>query len=171
MAATTPLREVLNEGISSGSFVDTKIILYSYRDSSGRVCRPKAVYTNSRVLKLVPYFNDRESNVAPDTTCKEPHGILRKVLFGNFPESQSKDFGKEVLDDKSAEDYGYLSDSDLEDDEDEKVALSKHANESKVYPVDPSGVSGGDRKIHYEEYEKHVENGKVVNIPDVAFVT
>jgi hypothetical protein len=63
MAATTALREALNEGISSGNFVDTKIILYSYRDSSGRVCRPKALYANSHVLKTVPYFNDRECTV------------------------------------------------------------------------------------------------------------
>ena len=60
MAATTALREALNEGISSGSLVDTKIILYSHRDSSGRVCRPKSLYTTSHVLKTVPYFEDRE---------------------------------------------------------------------------------------------------------------
>ena len=59
MAATTALREALNEGISSGNFVDTKIILYSHRDSAGRVCRPKALYTTSHVLKTVPYFEDR----------------------------------------------------------------------------------------------------------------
>ena len=60
MAATTALREALNKGISSGGFVDTKIILYSRRDPSGRVCRPKALYANSHVLRTVPYFNDRE---------------------------------------------------------------------------------------------------------------
>ena len=56
MAATTALREALNQGISSGNLIDTKIILYSHRDSSGRVCRPKALYANSHVLKTVPYF-------------------------------------------------------------------------------------------------------------------
>jgi len=172
MATTTALREVLNEGISSGNLVDTKIILYSYRDSSGRVCRPKAAYTNSRVLKTVPYFNDRESTATPDTTRKGAHGVLHKVLFGNFAESQSKDFSKEAIDnDESAEDYGYLSDSDLEDDEDEQVALSKHASKPKVQPADPFGVPGEDRKIRCEEHEEHVEKGKVVNIPDMAFVT
>ena len=60
MAATTALREALTTGISSGNFIDTKIILYSHRDSSGRVCRPRSLYTNSHVLKTVPYFNDRE---------------------------------------------------------------------------------------------------------------
>ena len=60
MAATTALREALNEGISSGSLVDTKIVLYSRRDSSDRVCGPKILYANSHVLKTVPYFEDRE---------------------------------------------------------------------------------------------------------------
>ena len=64
MAATVALREALNEGISSGSLVDIKIILYSHRDSSDRVCRPKILYANSQVLKTVPYFEDRESAVA-----------------------------------------------------------------------------------------------------------
>ena len=60
MAATLPFREALNEGIVSGTFVDTKIILFSRRDSSGRVHEPKALYASSHVLKSVPYFNDRE---------------------------------------------------------------------------------------------------------------
>ena len=172
MAATTALREALNEGISSGNLVDTKIILYSYRDSSGRVFRPKAAYANSHVLKTVPYFNDRESTATPGTTREVPHGVLSKVLFGNFAESQSKGFRKEAIDnDETAEYYGYLSDSDLEDDDDEKVDLFKHTSKPKVYPVDPFGVPGENRKIHCEEHDEYVEEGKVVNIPDMAFVT
>lgn len=62
MAACTPaLREALNDSISSGRFVDTKIILFSRRDSSGTICKPRALYANSRVLKTVSYFNDRKS--------------------------------------------------------------------------------------------------------------
>ena len=64
MAATTALRKALNKGISSGHFSDTKIVLYSRRDSSGRVYRLKALYANSHVLKTVPYFNDCERAVA-----------------------------------------------------------------------------------------------------------
>ena len=59
MTATVSLREALNKGIASGTFVDTKIVLFSRR-GSGRVCGPKALYTNSHVLKSIPYFNDRE---------------------------------------------------------------------------------------------------------------
>ena len=60
MAATTALLEALNKGISSGNLVDTKIVLYSRRASSGRVSRPKALYASSHVLKTVPYFHDSE---------------------------------------------------------------------------------------------------------------
>ena len=78
MAATTALREALNKGISSGNLIDTKIILYSHRDSSARVFRPKALYTNSHVLKTVPYFNDRESTATLDTARVEPHTTVSK---------------------------------------------------------------------------------------------
>jgi len=171
MATTIALREALNQGISSGNLVDTKIILYSHRDSSGRVCRPKALYTNSHILKTIPYFNDRESTATLSTT--QSHNVVLKVLFGTFAESQSRDFAEEETDDEeSAGDYGYLSDSDLEDDEDEKVATFKHvANKSKAHPFDPFAVPGEDKKIICEEYEERVEKGKVVKIPDMAFVT
>ena len=99
----------------------------------------------------------------------EPHHRF-KVLFGNFAESQSKDFSKETVDEEgSAEDYGYLSDSDLEDDEDEKVVSFK----SKAHLFGSVAVPLPDerKKIDYEEYEEHVEEGKVVKIPDMAFVT
>ena len=58
---TLPLREALNDSISSGRFADTKIVLFSRRDSSGTVCKPRALYASSHVLRTVPYFNDRKS--------------------------------------------------------------------------------------------------------------
>ena len=171
MAATTALREALNQGISSGSLVDTKVIVYSHIDSSGRVCRPKALYANSHVLKTVPYFNDRESAATLDIAPSVSYHPFVKVLFGNFAESQSKDFKEVIDDDESAEDYGYLSDSDLEDDEDEKVASFKQKTKSKAHPFDPFAIPGEDRGMLSEENEEHLEKGKVVKIPDIAFVT
>jgi len=172
MAATPALRNALSQGISSGTLVDTKIIVYSHRDSSGRVCRPRALYANSHVLGTVPYFDDCEPPATLDTTRTEPHNTIFEVLFGNFAESQSKDFNKEPIDDEeSAEDYGYLSDSDLEDDEDERVALFKDASKPKVRDLDPFGIPGEDRKVFCEEHGERVEKGKVVKIPDMAFVT
>ena len=172
MAATPALREALNQGISSGNLVDTKIIVYSHKDSSGRVCRPKPLYASSHVLKTVPYFNDRESTVTFNPTSPEPHSVALKVLFGNFAESQSKVFSKEEIDDEeSAEDYGYLSDSDLEDDEDERVASFEDTNKPKVHPFVPFVGPGEEKRIICEEYKEHVEKGKVVKVPDMAFVT
>ena len=91
------------------------------------------------------------------------------MLFGGFAESQSKDF-KDLIDQQEyAENYGYLSDSDLEDDWDEQTPNQPQANPDS-HPPDPPAASGED-KISHEEYEERVEKGKVVKIPDVAFVT
>jgi len=87
-----------------------------------------------------------------------PHTIIFEVLFGDFAEAQSKDFNKETIDEEeSAEDYGYLSDSDLEDDDDKGVP--------------PAVVPPQERKILCEEHEERIEKGKIVKIPDMAFVT
>ena len=105
-------------------------------------------------------------------TLAGSHSFIFKVLFGNFAESQSRDFSEEEIDDEeSAEYYGYLSDSDLEDDEDEKIASFKRTSISKAHPFDPFGVPGEDERIICEEYEERIEKGKVVKIPDMAFVT
>jgi len=94
------------------------------------------------------------------------------VLFGNFAESQSKDFNEETVDEEgSAEDYGYLSDSDLEDDEDEKVAPFRQKTKLEAHPFDPFAVPGEDKNIVCEEHEEHAGKGKVVKVPDMAFVT
>ena len=87
------------------------------------------------------------------------------MLFGNFAESKSKDFNEATDEDESAEDYGYLSDSDLEDSEDDKV--SKPTAKSKVNPLELSGKD----KVVCEGHEECVEKGKVVEIPDMAFIT
>ena len=104
MAATATLREALNQGITSGSLIDTKIISYPRRDSSGRICRPKPLYTNGHVLKSVPYFKDRECTFTLNA-LQEPHSTALEVLFGNFAESQSKGFTEEIDEEGSAEDY------------------------------------------------------------------
>ena len=170
--ATAPLREALNQGISSGNLIDTKIIVYSYRDSTGRVCRPRALYTNSHVLKRVPYFNDCEYTTTLDIVLSEAHVIVSKVLFGGFGESQSKDFKEVINEEEYSKDYDYSSDSDLEDEEDERVALSKPRAKSKAQArsLNPFAIPGEDDKI-IEEHEEHIDKGKVIKIPDVAFVT
>ncbi|KAF9645603.1 hypothetical protein BDM02DRAFT_3189560 [Thelephora ganbajun] len=143
MAATLPFCEALNEGIVSGTLVDTKIILFSRRDISGSVRGPKALYASSHVLKSVPYFND--------------------LLFGNFSEARLKDFDDDFGGDESAEDYGYYSDSDLEDDENEKPTPQE--------PTHDVSSTGSPRSSHLENHTELSNKGKIVRIPDVAFVT
>ena len=67
MTTTTALEEALNDAISSGRFIDTKLVLFSRRDNAGRICKPKALYANSRVLESVPYFKDREFSLRSST--------------------------------------------------------------------------------------------------------
>ena len=80
-------------------------------------------------------------------------------MFGDFAESQSKDFKETIDEGEFAEDYGYFSDSDLEGDEDENISLGR---KDKL-------EDGG--KISREDHEERVEKGKVVKIPDMAYVT
>ena len=89
------------------------------------------------------------------------------MFFGSFAESQSKVFNEAIDEEESTEDYGYLSDSDLEDGEDDKDPLPNPTSKSKVRPL---GFAGEDR-IVCEGHEERVERGKVVKIPDMAFVT
>lgn len=167
MSATTALCEALNQGISSGNFIDTKVILYSFRDSSSRVCRPKALYANSHVLKTVPYFKDRRCLAAFDS-LGEPHGYRFEVLFGDFAESQLKDFNEAIDEEEIAEDYGYPSDSDFEDD-DSEMQFSRAGSED--HHLSLSLATSSEKKIVWEEYEERVEKGKVIRIPDMAFMT
>lgn len=93
-----------------------------------------------------------------------------KVLFGDFAESQPKEFKDPIDEQECAEDYGYLSDSDLEDDEDERVSTFNHTTESKANQLIPPGVPVGGRFV-YEDRAERPEKGKVVKISDMAFVT
>ena len=97
------------------------------------------------------------------------------MLFGDFAEAQPRNFGEVINEEDFAEDYGYSSDSDLEDEEDRLRALqhtpAEDATQSEVQdPSDSPAISSGD-KMACEDYEERVEQGKVVRIPDVAFVT
>ena len=94
------------------------------------------------------------------------------MLFGNFAESRSKDFGEETIEgEEFAEDYGYSSDSDLEDDEDGGTPWFTYASEWMVNLFNLLGVSREGRRTPCEQQEEHVEKGKVFKLPDMAFVT
>lgn len=154
---TAALQEALNDAISSGKFIDTKIVLFSRRDSFGRVCKPKALYANSHVLKSVPYFNDRESPLC--LPCNARNDPALGVLSGAFSESEIKDFSEDVDDGEFTEDYGYSSDSDLEEDWDFES------------PAPPNGPSQPHPQTHRGQYKEHVRMGNVIRVRDVAFIT
>ena len=82
------------------------------------------------------------------------------MLFGNFAESQSKDFNEAIDEDESTEDYGYSSDSDLEGEDPSLIRTSQ-----------PKVRLSGEDDIVCEGHEECVEKGKMVKIPDMAFVT
>jgi len=173
MAATLPLCEALNESISSGQLEDTKIILYSRRDSSGTIYKPKALYASGHVLKTVPYFNARKSHFTPPTD-RTANNILR-VLCGTFVEAESKDFSEPIDDTVSGEDYSYYSDSDLEEDEDvaDAEGQPKETTPPRGHPFDPFCFSvDDDESTHaYGKGEECPVKGKVIKIQDVAFIT
>lgn len=193
MAATPPFRKALSEGIASGTLVDTKIIVFSRKNSLGGVYGPKALYANSHVLKSIPYFENREF---PCALLDDNLKIVPQVFFGNFVEAESKDFDETFDDDEFSNDYDYDSDSDLEDDSPtvvdalvgvlKKVVPSKEAVEKtlrKIVPqddtlkkalrVDSLSCLRGEtsRKPSHEEYSERSDKGKVVKIPDMALIT
>ena len=175
MAACAPtLREALNDSISSGRFVDTKILLFSHRDSSGTICKPRALYASSRVLRSVPHFNDRK--LLQLVSEGSPLNVnAPRVLFGQFGEAESKDFSEPIDDNESANGYGYYSDSDLEEDED--FASSKEAPTQKRsaggHLSDPFSFPPVENEAAptWGEYKEGLEKGKVIKIHDMAFIT
>ena len=82
------------------------------------------------------------------------------MLSGPFIESEIKDLSETVDDGEFAEDYGYSSDSDLEEDWDfESPAPARGSSQ----PLRPGAL--------YGEYKEHFRTGKVIKIRDVAFIT
>jgi hypothetical protein len=108
------------------------------------------------------------SHIRP--TCTGSHSIILKVLFGNFTESQLKDLNENLDEEEYAEDYGYLSDSDLEDDGDERPSSGRRAAKSKVHRSESPAIPSED-KTACEEHDERAGKGKIVKIPDMAFVT
>jgi len=103
-------------------------------------------------LKTIPYFND--------------------LLFGNFSEAELKNFDGSIgRDESAAEDYGYYSDSDLGDEEDEKPRQSaRTCDEPSAGPFRRPQPLVGENPRH-ENLPEPANKGKIVRIPDMAFVT
>ena len=100
---------------------------------------------------------------------------LHEVLSGEFAESEPKDFSEPVDEGEQAEDYGYYSDSDLEDDVD--VENAKWESKKTIRPKDnppypiPSATDCKDLGPTYGEWKELSVKGTVIKIHDIAFIT
>lgn len=87
-----------------------------------------------------------------------------EVLSGTFAEAEAKDFWQPLDESECAEDYGYHSDSDLE----EGAAEGKKGAPMRGHPFDPLCLPlGKDTTTHKER----VATGRIIKIQDVAFIT
>ena len=90
-------------------------------------------------------------------------------------ESQSRSLREAIDQQEFAEDYGYSSDSDIEDEEDEwkiqQCGVTSYGIGSEVRILSGSPAISGEDKIAYEDHDECAKQGKVVKIPDVAYVT
>ncbi|KAI0072281.1 hypothetical protein K474DRAFT_1678790 [Panus rudis PR-1116 ss-1] len=114
------LQEALAMSAVTGEFTNTAYHLFSRRFRSGRVGKPRAVYVNSKVI-----------------TAAGQH--FRK----QFLDASSK--SEEVPHEVDADEYGYYSDSDLEDD----------------YDVVPGGTSPPFRSSSNEEEVEAAKEAKL----------
>ena len=103
----------------------------------------------------IPYFNDREYTITVGIALAEPHTVIFEVLPGNLLEAQSKDFEEVIDGGETTEDYGYSSDSDLGDDEDEKSVPLKEKTRLLSHPFDPFATPREERRsINKENGER-----------------
>ena len=112
--------------------------------------------------------------VSPSVFLRGDSGnnVLR-VFFGAFAEAESKNYSKSLDDDECAGNYGYHSDSDLEQDEDSSEETSRQTEPIRGHPFDPFcfAPTENESKPTYGEYTECLEKGKTVKIQDMAFVT
>lgn len=167
------LHAALDDSITSGRFIDTKFYVFSRKNQSGRVGTPRALFANSRVLTVVPYF---------------------QTLFSDgFAEGEFKDLrdGFPSCGPPYTDSYEYLSDSDL--DEEECTRIDEPANvdtvpnnfdkvvpgQKCIQPTDPSPQTsnrGGVENAATRDPNSRLgttdtQQGKVAVIKDMAATT
>jgi len=98
---------------------------------------------------------------------------LLEVLSGTFAEGEPKDLSQPIDESECAENYGYHSDSDLEDDDvDVKAGETPRKTATlRGHPFDPFCFSISDETSTYGQHNELVRKGKVVKVRDIAFVT
>ncbi|EKM49896.1 uncharacterized protein PHACADRAFT_188902 [Phanerochaete carnosa HHB-10118-sp] len=149
--AIPSLQEALAVSISCGSFVDTAYYLFSRRTADYRVGHPRVVYANSRVLKITgDYFIAR-----PDDN------VLRTEFYGGLSADD------EIPD--ATDDYGYESDSDLEEVAEHDSEQTESGSKGKGKASDKTETDSTISSLREEVKCRGVKNSLFV--PDVAAVT
>lgn len=100
--------------------------------------------------------------------------IASKALLRSSTRVKSEDLKKDMTDcEEHAADYRYSSNSDLEGDEDKKVASSNWKHKSRVHSFNPGShnIPNQSAGIPREEHERDTEGGTIVKIPGIAFIT
>jgi len=96
-----------------------------------------------------------------------------EVLSGTFAEAELKDFSLPIDESECAENYGYYSDSDLEDDDDavkEGETLKKTAT-PRGHPFDPFCFTAGEEMPTHGQHKVSTKKGTVIKVQDIAFIT
>ena len=93
------------------------------------------------------------------------------MLSGEFAESEPKDFSEPIDEGDQAEDYGYYSDSDLEDDGDEVNAGKAHEKSplesNSSHPLRSPTVNKEPAPT-YGEWKEPLGRGAVIKVHDIA---
>ena len=101
------------------------------------------------------------------------YNLFSKVLSGTFAEAELKDLSLPIDENECAENYGYCSDSDLEDDDDtakEGEAPKKTAT-FRGHPFDPFCFTVSKEMPTYGQHKEFAKKGTVIKVQDIAFIT
>lgn len=122
-----PTNNALGDSIRSGSFIDTRFIVFSKRLSAKTVGHPQPVFTNSTTLRGRSLPLDVCESLSNQQPTIGPHShndqYFSDLLKAPTPDSV---YCEEI----NVDDYGYESDSDLGDPDD--VAGESKENESSL---------------------------------------
>ncbi|KAH9855261.1 hypothetical protein C2E23DRAFT_774272 [Lenzites betulinus] len=185
----------IETSLTTGLFIDCQFSLYSRRlTSNGTVHTPRAVYANSEVLKQTAEHFQSRKYIA--SLLYEPWRLTQTlVISGGFSEGMGGSMGsaKKMPIQITAEEYGYESDSDLEDDYSSTPSFIGPSASTEALPTSngdpqpsseanamlpdegalPSGGSSqsessvAEDSVHPEVPVHH----HVIVIPDIAFKT
>jgi len=105
---------------------------------------------------------------SPTSFTEREEYNLPKVLSGAFAEAELKDFSQPIDESECAENYGYCSDSDLEDD---GGAVKKREGGLRGHPFDPFCFPVSEEMPTYDQHKEFARKGKVIKVQDIAFIT